>query len=114
MFEHLLEKYLLEIKTLSSKFFPHSFLSVNYSRFNRVSIRIEISKKFFIDIYCNVENNRKNYALIKDDERKIGWDNLGGWHCHPFGKALKHKKCKEPSAKKIFSKIKEIVEETTK
>lgn len=78
IFDDPVEEYLSQIRSLSRQYFTKSILKVNYLRLNRISARIEIEKDLFIDLYYNAESERKDYSLIRNGKRILGWDNLGG------------------------------------
>lgn len=109
IFDEPLDDYLSQLRSYSKKFFPQSILKINYLRLNRVSARIEIKKEIFIDLYFNAENERIDFSLIKNGRRIMGWDNLGGWHHHPFENPDKHIKCKAPKLAVIFQKISAMI-----
>lgn len=75
----------------NNRFFP---------KINFLKIRIKLRENIFIDIYFNAENDRKDFALIYNNERIFGYDNLKEWHMHP---------CEEPTLKQIFKEISEII-----
>jgi len=49
-----------------------------------VKSRIILIGKSFIDVYYNHENEKTSFALIGDEKRIFGADNLDFWHIHPF------------------------------
>ena len=61
----------------------------------------------FVEIYYNFENGKASFAVIKDNCRIFGADNLGFWHIHPFNNPEKHIKSEEIKIEYFFRKIKE-------
>lgn len=109
LFDDPVEEYLSQIKAFSKQYIPSSVLLVNYIRLSRISARVEITKNLFVDLYFNSASGRKDFSLIKGGKRILGWDNLGGWHKHPFDSPNKHTKCKEPRIDAVFNEIKQII-----
>lgn len=64
-----LESFLEEIERVKSRFFP--------------SLNLIIIRNLF-DTYYNAENDRKDFAIIYQGKRILGYDNLGEWHKHPL------------------------------
>jgi hypothetical protein len=84
--------------------------SIDYAlvRGTHLSIRINLAEDTFVDIYFNEETQRIDLALIHEEDRIYGVDNLGGWHCHPFRAPEQHLFCPEPSIEKVFSEMQRI------
>lgn len=49
-----------------------------------VKIRAIIHGSLFIDIFYNAETGKYSFALIRNNDRIFGADNLRFWHIHPF------------------------------
>ncbi len=72
-----------------------------------VKARVILVNKSFIDIYYNYDNGKTSFALIKEDKRILGVDNLDFWHVHPFENSHEHKKSSEIS----FAEFLKMVED---
>jgi hypothetical protein len=73
---------------------------------------IYLDKNIFISLRYNARNERIDFALIKDNQRIFGYDNLKEWHYHPYERPSNHIQCNKPSIDKIFSDIKRAYEDT--
>ena len=80
-----------------------------YRRLKRASIRMHIDANSFIDIYCNTENGRFDFSLIRIGKRIFGYDNLSGWHYHPADNPECHIYCEEPDMRQIFEEIASVI-----
>lgn len=49
-----------------------------------VKIRAIIHSGIFVDVFHNAETGKYSFALIRDNDRIFGADNLRFWHIHPF------------------------------
>lgn len=58
----------------------------------------------------NARNERTDFALIKNNRRIIGYDNLKQWHYHPYEDPSKHIPCEKPSINTIFYEIRKVVD----
>jgi hypothetical protein len=109
-----IEAFLNELKELTHKFLPDSEIEVVYKRMDKVSIRILITRGLFIDVYANTETNRYDFSLIDNNIRIFGYDNLGGWHCHPFENPEIHIDCKVSSLESILEEIITVIDKRRK
>src|SRR6266446_8239104 len=53
--------------------------------------------------------HRTDFALIRNEQRIFGYDNLGGWHRHPAEDPRSHIPCDKPSVEQVFHYIKSLV-----
>lgn len=60
-----------------------------------VKSRVILVDNSFIGVYYNYENGKISFALIMDEKRIFGADNLDFWHVHPFENPDNHKKSGE-------------------
>lgn len=104
-----IEEFLEELEIFKEEFLPDAKIETNYKRVDKVSIRIEISAVFFVDIYANTENERYDFSIVKDGKRVFGYDNLQSWHYHPLTNPDDHIECEEPSFRSIFQEITAII-----
>ena len=83
----------------------------------RLKARYHIGVSLFIDIFYAIRTEKVSFAVVQKGERVFGIDNLGFWHCHPFGKPENHEPIDAPSIEEILSRctsaIKELKEEVT-
>ncbi len=70
----------------------------------RFKARYHIGMSLFLDIFYAIRTEKISFAVVQKGERVFGIDNLGCWHCHPFGKPENHKPIDEPSIEEIVSK----------
>ena len=64
--------------------------------------KIYLSESYFIAVRYNARNGRVEVALIKDDQRIFGCDNLKEWHIHPYEDPSDHVPCAPPTIGKII------------
>jgi hypothetical protein len=67
----------------------------------RLKVRYHIAVSVFIDIFYAVRTEKVSFAVVQKGKRVFGIDNLGDWHCHPFGKPEDHVSIDEPSIEEI-------------
>lgn len=104
-----IDAFIEELQSLKQKLLPESEIEINYRRIDKISLRITIGSDLFIDIYANTESNRYDFSLINSNSRIFGYDNLGGWHCHPLNKQAEHVPCKEPLLAEIMKEFADIL-----
>ncbi len=51
-----------------------------------------------------------DFALVHNNQRIFGYDNLKQWHYHPFEDPNEHIICDKPAIDKIFSDIRNVCE----
>ncbi|MGR3218247.1 MAG: hypothetical protein ACUZ8H_00330 [Candidatus Anammoxibacter sp.] len=71
---------------------------------------VHLEENLFIALRYNARNERIDFALIHNNKRVFGYDNLKEWHYHPYTNPAKHIFCESPSIDKIVSDIKEVYE----
>ncbi len=108
MYENI-DNFIEELKALSHEYLPESEIETIYKRTGKVSLRIVITTYFFIDVYANIESNRYDFSLIKDNERIFGYDNLETWHYHPLNKQNVHIVIEEPTLSQIFYETAKVI-----
>jgi hypothetical protein len=72
--------------------------------------RVYLDDNYFIALRYNARNNRVDVALIKDDRRIFGYDNLKQWHFHPYENPSNRTHCNPPSIEKMISDTKKYYE----
>lgn len=108
-----IEEFLLELDRVSTELFTGAEINIIYERIDKASVRIILNPRLFIDIYVNTDTDRYDFSLIKGNKRIFGYDNLGGWHCHPVNNPERHVECKEPTLKKVFEDIAKVVSKSS-
>lgn len=103
------ETFRTKVRNLAQKYFPEGKLESQEENPFRLKMRIILSSKLFIDLFYSKRTERIDFALIEEENRIYGIDNLHGWHHHPFGKVQQHQPIDEPTLEKIFSDIKGIM-----
>lgn len=97
-----LEALVDEIRNEARRIFPGAhFLGVEALPFYNKT-RIVLAENLFIEIRINSRNRRRSYALIHNQKRISGFDNLDTWHLHPFEDPDTHHKIAPPSPQKVF------------
>jgi hypothetical protein len=71
---------------------------------------IHLDKDLFIALRYNARNERIDFALIHNNQRIFGYDNLKEWHSHPYENPSRHNICDKPSIDKIISDIRKVYE----
>jgi hypothetical protein len=97
------------------KYVPGGDLEIAEMSIVRLKARYHIGVSLFIDIFYAIRTEKVSFAVVQKGERVFGIDNLGCWHCHPFGKPENHEPIDEPSLEEIVSQctiaIKDLKEE---
>ena len=57
---------------LKERFFPKAEIRNLQRRLNAVSLRIQIDKSLFIDVYYNMDSGRIDFTTIKDERNYSG------------------------------------------
>ena len=101
--------FLRQIIAEQTRFFPGARLAIMERLPFYLKVRIGISKNQFIEIRANSRNRRQSFVLVDDGKRIAGFDNLNGWHAHPFENPSAHHKISPPSLLKIFRYFRENI-----
>ena len=64
----------------------------------------------FLQIYYNAETGTTAISLVKNEMRiwGIDFDNIRGWHVHPFGESDIHKSVDHQNVNEIVNELKKI------
>jgi hypothetical protein len=89
--------------------FPKFSLSVTERRRYFLKIRIEFGQETFVDVFYNPKNDRTDLALIHNNRRIFGYDNLAGWHRHPADDPANHVPCAEPALGQVFLEMRDLL-----
>lgn len=104
------EAFLLAIDTSLKRHFTVYKIEFILKTPKSLKANIHLAEKFFIAVRYNARNERTDFALIQNNQRIFGYDNLKEWHCHPFDAPSKHIPCDKPSIDKIIADIKKVYE----
>lgn len=72
-----------------------------------VRARVILVDNSFIDVYYNYDNGKTSFALIKEEKRILGTDNLDFWHIHPLENPDEHRRSDEISFEKFLKMVEE-------
>ena len=99
------KKFLEKTKELSEIHFPDAKIQIReYSKF-RLKLRLVFSVDFFVEVFYAPQTSRTSFAMINDEKRIFGIDNLGGWHRHPLEDPAKHITISKPNMDEIFNSL---------
>ena len=68
-------------------------------------VRIDLGPTRFVDCFFNARNQRMDLSVIDGGVRVLGYDNLGGWHRHPWGRADEHEPCAAPTLDQVLREV---------
>lgn len=106
-------QFISEVKTALQINFNFFQVQVLFQTAKSLKLRIDLKKKVFIAIRFNARNGRMDFALIKEEKRIFGSDNLKSWHVHPLEAPDSHLPCKEPTINKMIADIKKAFDVMT-
>lgn len=101
-----IETFLEELQSVIATYFPDTSIQFILRTSKSLKVNIILKKGIFVAVRYNSRNGRKDFALIEDDKRIFGYDNLKDWHHHPFHDPENHIECEEPSIEKVFKEVK--------
>ncbi|MCZ6679799.1 MAG: hypothetical protein O7E52_21415 [Candidatus Poribacteria bacterium] len=104
------DAFYAEILVLQSELFPDARIEILQRLSNYIKLNIPIRENLFIYVRFNAENDRQDFALIYDNTRIFGYDNLKQWHCHPVADPSQHVPCPQPSLRQVLEEMKTIIE----
>lgn len=99
-----------KINTLLKSHFEKFEIEVIIKTQKSLKINIHLAQNLFVALRYNSRNGRMDFALIYNDKRIFGYDNLKEWHYHPYENPLEHISCNKPSLEKIITDIKQVYE----
>jgi hypothetical protein len=102
------DTFLSEIEASLKKHFKNFRCEILFKTPKSLKANIILDKDLFIAVRYNARNERTDFALIHNNQRIFGYDNLKHWHYHPFKNPSRHISCDKPSINKIISDIKEV------
>lgn len=101
--------WLHSVEAACKRYFPNGSLRYEITRETRVKARLEIDPSMFADLFFREETGRIDYALIVNGVRRLGLDNLGGWHEHPLSDPNAHVPVDAPSPNEAIERIRDMV-----
>ena len=105
-----IEEFKSQIAYALSNHIPHGQLEIDEMNPVRFKARYHVEASLFIDIFYAIRTGKISFAVIQKGERVFGVDNLGGWHCHPFGKPKDHKPIAKPLIEEIIGQCTTAIE----
>ena len=99
-----------EVLAQQHQLFPGATIKVLQRLSSYLKLNIRIRENTFISLRFNAENDRQDFALIHQNARIFGYDNLKQWHYHPLADASQHVLCAQPSLRQVFEEMKAIIE----
>ncbi len=105
------DEFLSSLKTFLKNYFTQYKIDFLIKTPKSLKANIHLNEKFFIAVRYNARNGRMDFALIQDNKRIFGYDNLKEWHCHPYKNPSEHISCDKPSTDKILYEIKKVIED---
>ena len=74
--------------------------------------RANLEGNRYLQVYFNELTGTTAFALIEKEKRiwGIDFDNMRGWHFHPFGKSESHRSISEKSVQDIVRELSEVWE----
>ncbi len=102
------EAFLSEITSSLRKHFTEYKIEFLLRTPKSLKCNIYFVASLFIAVRYNARNERIDFALIQNNQRIFGYDNLKEWHCHPYENPSAHIPCDKPSIDKIISDIRVI------
>ena len=75
--------------------------------------RVWVGGKRYVHVYFNELTGTTAFALIEKGQRiwGIDFDNMRGWHVHPFGETDTHTGISEKSVEEIVKALSKVVNE---
>ncbi|MCK4760924.1 MAG: hypothetical protein KAW12_01905 [Candidatus Aminicenantes bacterium] len=105
-----MERFLKELQESLKKNFTKYRVEFIISTPRSLKANIYLDDPYFIAVRYNARNGRIDTALIKDNRRVFGYDNLKSWHFHPFENPEEHVFCDAPSIEKMVSDTRKYFE----
>ena len=103
-------EFIEQLKLAIARDLPHLTLKIVEKNPHRFKGRIILASGRNVDIFYGSKKGRIGFALIDENQRIWGVDNLGGWHIHPIGNEKEHIKAKYTSVEQIVRELKAVIE----
>jgi hypothetical protein len=75
-----------------------------------LKVRFHLREGLFLAVRYNARNGRIDFALIRNEKRIYGCDNLKTWHYHPLENPALHVSCDQPELDNLIKEIHAIIE----
>jgi hypothetical protein len=108
------DEWLAEVQKAITQYFPNIEPRIELVRHTRITIRFELNDATFVALFFREETERVDYALIVNDQRVFGIDNLDGWHIHPLGNPDAHEPCDEMTPTEAMRRLREASDAISK
>ena len=105
-----METFLKNLKKSLKKNFSGYRIEYLIKTLQSLKANIYLEESYFIAVRYNARNGRVDIALICDNQRIFGYDNLKVWHLHPYEDPSRHDPCEPPPMDKILSDTKKYYE----
>jgi hypothetical protein len=104
-------EFVAELETSISKHFSSFRFIVLLQTFNSYKAHIVLNEGCLISARYNTRNERTDFALILNQQRIFGYDNLKSWHYHPYSDPSQHIPCSKPTIDQVISEMKAVFDE---
>lgn len=102
------EAFLSQLRASLEKNFAEYRIEPIFKTPKSLKANVYLGNDLFIAVRYNARNERTDFALIRNDKRIFGYDNLKKWHYHPFEEPENHIPCEKPSIARIISEVQKI------
>ncbi len=103
-------RFLEDVHRALEKNFPEYRFEFLIKTPKSLKANVHLHHGYFIALRYNARNGRIDTALIRENQRIFGYDNLKTWHFHPYENPTDHISCEPPTMEKIISEIKKVYE----
>ena len=84
--------------------------TINLIELNSLRFKARIHHApLFLDVFYAANTGKISFAIIQNNQRVLGFDNLNGWHVHPFEDPNQHVPIPEPSLDHIIKECSNII-----
>jgi len=109
-----ISEFVAELETSVAKYFSSFRFIVLLQTSNSYKAHIILSEDGLISARYNARNERTDLALIHNQQRIFGYDNLKLWHFHPYSDPSQHIACSKPTIDQVIAEMKAVVEKINK
>ncbi len=75
-----------------------------------LKVNLHFGERLFLAVRFNARNGRIDFALIRNEKRIYGCDNLGSWHYHPYENPAQHIPCEPPTIDSFIQDLHALLE----
>lgn len=76
-----------------------------------LKVNFHLGERLFLAVRYNARNGRIDFALIHNEKRIYGCDNLKSWHYHPYENPALHIPCEQPAIEGLIQEIRSLIEQ---